>query len=330
MYPLADRARRVRRSFAAAWRRGRRTTRGQRGMLLVAVVSTLAVMAILSGVLIQDWSIIERREREAQLLFIQEQYAAAIAEYQKGQGALPTTLEQLMEKGQKGEFYLRRPYTDPMIRGSKLEDWCLLRLVGTGQVSSSCADESGDGSALPGEESGERDRFAGGRKRFDSDRGSGSGRRLGENSFGNDPGTPSGLGQLGEESPAGRQRNIPGLAAGTSGIVGVHSKSTEQAFNTMKRDGDTYDQWHYTVEDYKRDVSQRNIPGMPAQSGPGLGKPGQGTPGTQGGQGTQGSGFGQSGSRFGGSSGFGGSDGSTGGSGRGRGRGGSGRDRDND
>ncbi len=259
----------------------------ERGFLLLGVFTTILVMGILSGIVIQDWSIVEKREREAQLLFIQEQYAAAIIAYQKGQGALPTELQQLTKKGQKGELYLRKPYTDPLFRNSKLEDWCLLKLAGTGQVASSCsaegaADQAGDAlNAGLGAGFGETDGGSGGgtkggkggtQSKFDS---------AGKFGTANNPSSFGNLGQMGQESAGpGRQRNIPGLQAGTSGIVGVHSKSHDQAYNTVKRSDETYDKWYYTSEDYKKDVSVRNIPGMPPRATPGIGtnKTGQTNP----------------------------------------------------
>jgi type II secretory pathway pseudopilin PulG len=229
------------------------------------VLTTILLLGIFSGVAVQDWSVVERRDREAQLIFIQEQFAAAIDRYQTGQGALPTTLEQLQEKGQKGEYYLRKPYTDPMVRGSKFEDWCLLKVGGGGQVASSCAEQTGlEGSeeGLSGLEDGSPSRTGEGRSRssFNPD-------------FDRNMRQP---GRLGQEAPANRnqQQGIPGVAAGTSGIVGVHSKSGETAYNTVKRGEDAYNLWEYTVEDYKKEASMRNLPGLPQKSGPGLSKPG--------------------------------------------------------
>lgn len=214
----------------------KRARRADDGFLLLGVLTTILVMGILSGAVMQDWSIILRREREAELLFIQEQYAAAITEYQKGQGALPTELDQLEDKGQKGELYLRKMYTDPLTPGAKLEDWCLLRLSAGGQVVSSCeAEGTPEGGLLGG---------FGGAESF----------------------------QGGEEATPGRPRARGGLAPGQSGIVGVHSKSTERAFNTAKRGEETYDRWHYTTEDFKKDIGSRNIPGLPSRGGPGVGQ----------------------------------------------------------
>ncbi|HHN73804.1 MAG TPA: type II secretion system protein [Acidobacteria bacterium] len=227
-----------------------------RGFLLLGLVTVITVGSILASAAVQEWSVILRREREAQLIFVQEQYAAAIMRYQEANGSLPVDLDALNEVHATTGLYLRHPYVDPMTPGATLEDWCLLKLGGAGRVVSSCS-ASGDQSQL----------------------GLGS-------SF-----------KLGEQSRAPRNRpGAGGLAAG-QGIVGVHSKSKERAYNILKRDEETYDRWYYTLEDYRKEVAGRAIPGLPQGKGPGLGTGQQ--PGIQGpgqGRGNQG-GFGRSSGR---------------------------------
>lgn len=211
-------------------------------MLLIALFTMTMIGGIMSGMAIQEWSVVEKREREAQLLFIQEQFASAIMNYQADQGALPATLEQLTKKGQKGQMFLRQKYTDPMVRGSKFEDWCLQKVGAGNKIVSSCSVEGQQGGA-------------------------------------NALGLESGF-RLGQESRNPRARPTPGQAAagsvgamygGGAGIVGVTSKSTDKAFNIVKRQEETYDQWVYTFEDYKKEMAQRGIPGLNQQTGPGIG-----------------------------------------------------------
>jgi type II secretory pathway pseudopilin PulG len=205
------------------------------GFLLLGTLTMILVSSVLVGVGAKEWSVIEKREREQQLLFIQEQYAAAIERFQQDQGRLPTKLEEMIEnKGQSNQVFIRKAYTDPMFRDAKLEDWCLLKVGGAGRVVSSCANE-GDPNQL-------------------------------------------GLGsdfQLGEQTGA-QQQQLQGLNPGDTGIVGVHSKSTDRAFNILKRGEETYDRWHYTFDQYRKDMNARNIPGLPIQTGPGMGGDGPG------------------------------------------------------
>ncbi|RMG49170.1 MAG: type II secretion system protein [Acidobacteria bacterium] len=204
-----------------------RPRRKQDGFLLLGIVTMLSIFGIMSGMAVQEWSVIERREREAELLFIQEQYAAAILFYQQEQGKYPVSLEDLDREGQHGRF-IRKLYTDPITHSKSIEDWCLLKIGPAGRVVSSCS----AGDALGGI-------------------GLGS-------SF--KPGRETAV------TPGNRNQALIG------GIVGVHSRSSEQAFNTAARGESTYDKWYYTTQDYQRDVSARAIPGLPSGQKPGVGR----------------------------------------------------------
>ena len=77
------------------------------GALLVG----LAAAGILMSAALPVWSQAARREREAELVFRGEQYARAVALYQRtNAGAFPPDVETLLE-----ERFLRRPYRDPMV-----------------------------------------------------------------------------------------------------------------------------------------------------------------------------------------------------------------------
>lgn len=70
----------------------------------------LTLMGLLMSMALPVWSQQARREREAELIFRGEQYARAIALYQRQQpGAFPDDLDALVE-----QRYLRRKYRDPM------------------------------------------------------------------------------------------------------------------------------------------------------------------------------------------------------------------------
>ena len=77
------------------------------GALLVG----LAAAGILMSAALPVWSQAARREREAELVFRGEQYARAVALYQRTYaGAFPPDVETLIE-----ERFLRRRYRDPMV-----------------------------------------------------------------------------------------------------------------------------------------------------------------------------------------------------------------------
>ena len=77
---------------------------------MAALLVSLSVMGLLMSMALPVWSQQARREREAELIFRGEQYARAIALYQRRQpGAFPADLDTLVEGR-----YLRRKYGDPM------------------------------------------------------------------------------------------------------------------------------------------------------------------------------------------------------------------------
>ncbi len=77
------------------------------GALLVG----LAAAGILMSVALPVWSQAAQREREVELVFRGEQYARAVALYQRtNPGAFPPDVKTLIE-----ERFLRREYRDPMV-----------------------------------------------------------------------------------------------------------------------------------------------------------------------------------------------------------------------
>jgi type II secretory pathway pseudopilin PulG len=76
---------------------------------MAALLVGLSVMAVVMSVALPVWQTAARREREAELLFRGEQYARAIALYQRSRGGFPPNLDVLVN-----ERFLRKKYRDPM------------------------------------------------------------------------------------------------------------------------------------------------------------------------------------------------------------------------
>ena len=90
------------------------------GHLLIAVMIGITLMLIFMTVVAQQWSSLERRENEKELIFRGNQYAKAIRKYQgEHGGAYPTSLESLMELGPRRLRYIRKLYRDPMAPDGK-------------------------------------------------------------------------------------------------------------------------------------------------------------------------------------------------------------------
>ena len=101
------------------------------GHLLLALMIGLTVMVIFLTVAAQQWSVLERRENEKELIFRGTQYANAIKRYQTEHGgAYPTSLESLMDLGPRRLRYIRQLYRDPMAPDGK---WGILLADPTGK-----------------------------------------------------------------------------------------------------------------------------------------------------------------------------------------------------
>ena len=106
--------------------RGSRRRRA-RGAVLLALLLAIALAALASLVAVDVWKLTQQREREEQLLFVGDQYRAAIRDYYyggpSGAGrALPTSLDALLDDDRFPipVHHLRRLYSDPITQST---DW---------------------------------------------------------------------------------------------------------------------------------------------------------------------------------------------------------------
>ena len=101
----------------------------EKGHLMAGLMAAVAVMIIFSSLALQEWSQVLRRENEAEMIFRGKQIAMAIQRYRLDNATVaPTSLEQLLEPSNQGEYYLRRLWTDPLVRDG---EWGLL-FIGPG------------------------------------------------------------------------------------------------------------------------------------------------------------------------------------------------------
>jgi hypothetical protein len=97
---------------------------GERGHLMVGLVAAVAILMIFSTVVFQEWSQLMRREAEEEMMFRAREIVRGIFRYRIDHGgAGPSKLEQLMEPGPKGQYYMRHLYKDPLVVDGK---WGLL------------------------------------------------------------------------------------------------------------------------------------------------------------------------------------------------------------
>ena len=95
----------------------RAAVRKERGVLIVALMAGIAIVMILSTVAVQAWSDIARRDNEAEMMFRAQDIVRALKRFQTDKGKLPVELKELMEPGQKGQYFLRHLWKDPLVKG---------------------------------------------------------------------------------------------------------------------------------------------------------------------------------------------------------------------
>ena len=98
-------------------------SRKDRGTLIVGLVAAMAILAILSTVAVEAWIDVLRRDNEAEMIFRAQEISRALRRFQKDQGRLPIKLDELLEAGNRGQYFIRRLYDDPLVKDGK---WGLL------------------------------------------------------------------------------------------------------------------------------------------------------------------------------------------------------------
>jgi type II secretory pathway pseudopilin PulG len=101
------------------------------GHLMIALVVALTILFIFSMIASRSWQDVVRRDNEAEMMYRAQEIVRAISKFRKANQGLPNKLEELMEPGPKGEYFLRRLYKDPLVRGGK---WGLVYAAPNGGV----------------------------------------------------------------------------------------------------------------------------------------------------------------------------------------------------
>lgn len=120
--------------------------RKQRGSVMAALMVAIAILGIMTAVATQWWSDVKRRDDEAEMIFRAREIVRGILFYRRDRGALPTDLEQLLEPGSKGQYFIRQKYKDPLVKDGK---WGLLFAGPAGNVYDPNSSAQPDPSQLP-------------------------------------------------------------------------------------------------------------------------------------------------------------------------------------
>lgn len=217
---------------------------GERGYLMVAVSVAVAVMIIGSLVTYQAFEDMMHREREAEMMFRAQEYARAIQRYRKANGTSPLKLEQLMEPGPAGQYFIRQLYEDPLVPDGK---WGLLFLGPGGNIIDPASALGVPG--LPG---------APGAGGIGDDATSGTNTGLG--GLGNSGNFSNGQAQVGNQQNPGQiggvgNNNGPGGPGGGLPIAGVKTLSDLSPFRIYKGLED-YAMWYFTFLDVEQQLLQ--------------------------------------------------------------------------
>lgn len=94
-----------------------RTFSGSGGYAMAALLVGMTIMAVFLTVALPAWSTAAKREREAELIFRGQQYARAVALFQrKYANTFPPNLDILLN-----EHFLRKKYKDPMTKDGEFQ-----------------------------------------------------------------------------------------------------------------------------------------------------------------------------------------------------------------
>jgi type II secretory pathway pseudopilin PulG len=211
--------------------------RGERGYAMAALLVAMSVMAIVLSTAMPVYQTVARREREAELVFRGEQYARAIALFQRKYGnQLPPDVDVLID-----QKFLRKKYKDPITGGD-------FQYLGAGSPELAQAMSTTPQQALDALRGGGAGAATGGRGTPLGAGATGAGRATPQqqpstqSSFGR--GTP--LGTQAQGMPAARNPFSSAAQAANAqpggGILAVASKSTQTSFR-LYNGKNKYNEW---------------------------------------------------------------------------------------
>ena len=98
---------------------------GQEGFTLAALIVVLTIISIIVAYTVPtQWSLVMRRERERQTIFLMKQYARGIENWERKHQSLPVSLEQLQEARSPRMLRGDGKYAMPLT--GKIEDWIMV------------------------------------------------------------------------------------------------------------------------------------------------------------------------------------------------------------
>lgn len=213
--------------------------RGSEGFTLAGLIVILTIIALVVAYTVPDqWSLIMKRERERQTIFIMKQYARGILQWQrKHNGTLPVSLQQLQDA--REPLMLRNGGKWPCPLTGREEDWILVPDAAVGQ--------QGQPGVIPQPNDDRRGRGQG--------RGRGAGGGGGASSL--DPNNAGQAGAGGNQiRPPSKLDPAQSPADYVGPFVGVRPRATGKSYISLNGAED-YGQWVYTVHDLRNEILMR-------------------------------------------------------------------------
>jgi type II secretory pathway pseudopilin PulG len=209
----------VRRTNSAAASR-----RGQEGVTLAALIVILTIIAIVIAYTVPtQWSLVMKRERDRQTIFLMKQYARGIMAFQQKHNSLPVSLEQLQDA--KEPRFLRGGGKWPMPLTGDAKDWIM---VPPGAVQGATGIPGGGG--VPAQQ---------------------------ERIIGGNPGTHPRPGDQGAAPAAAGKLNKELSPKDYVGpFVGVRPNYQGESFIALN-DAEDYSEWVYTIQDLQTEIQAR-------------------------------------------------------------------------
>jgi type II secretory pathway pseudopilin PulG len=244
---------------------------------MAALLIALGVMSVALSMLLPAWTTMAKREREAELIFRGQQYARAVALYQRARGAFPPNVDVLVT-----EKFLRKKYKDPMTEDGVFQVIAVGMPV-PGQMTAPVAPGGRGGAGLGagagrGGATGPGGGLGGG---MGAGGGLGGGTRAPESPAGRGTGPTLGSG-IGAGTPAAASgfNRVTRPGTGVTGpVLGVVSKSEATGLRLFNG-RDKYNEWAFVATEANTAAGGVGAGGPGAQV-PGMGRGGRGqaTPG---------------------------------------------------
>jgi type II secretory pathway pseudopilin PulG len=198
---------------------------GEAGYMMAALLVAMSVMAVALSVLVPVWSTMAKREREAELVFRGEQYARAIARFQrKYANALPPNVDVLVN-----ERFLRKKYKDPITGGD-------FQLLAAGTVALGQGTPAGAARGVPNTGGSSQNLPAAGGGRGQASPQAQAVLQLQQ--------AARALQAARGQTPRGAQQTVGAGAPAAGGIMGVASTSTERSLRVYNG-RDRYNEWTF-------------------------------------------------------------------------------------